>query len=81
MAEFLTFSKFYTKEEADAFAALLDSNNIIFDAERLRAQLDNIYLGEDSEPRYLVKVQREDFCKSGIAGEKRNGKTDRPCAG
>jgi hypothetical protein len=63
MAEFLTFSKFYTKEEAEAFAALLDSNNILFDAERLTAQLDNIYLGEDSEPRYLVKVQKEDFGK------------------
>jgi hypothetical protein len=63
MAEFLTFSKFYTKEETEAFAALLDSNNILFDAERLTAQLDNIYLGEDSEPRYLVKVQKEDFGK------------------
>lgn len=63
MAEFLTFSKFYTKEEAEAFAALLDSNNILFDAERLTAQLDKIYLGEDSEPRYLVKVQKEDFAK------------------
>lgn len=63
MSTFLTYSKFYTKEEAEEFAALLDKNNIVFDAERLTAQLDNIYLGEDSDPRYVVKVQQQDFGK------------------
>ena len=63
MPTFLTYSKFYTKEEAEEFAALLDTNNIVFDAERLRAPLDNIYLGEDSEPQYIVKVMQQDFGK------------------
>ncbi|WP_127132557.1 hypothetical protein [Pseudoflavitalea rhizosphaerae] len=63
MSSFLTWSKFYTKEEAEEFAALLDANNIVFDAERLRAPLDNIYLGEDSEPKYVVKVRQQDFGK------------------
>ncbi|QEC45270.1 hypothetical protein [Pseudobacter ginsenosidimutans] len=63
MSTFLTYSRFYTKEEAEEFAALLDANNILFDAERLRTPLDNIYLGEDSEPKYIVKVMQEDFGK------------------
>ena len=63
MSDFLTYSKFYTKEEAEEFAALLDANDIPFDTERLRAPLDNIYLGEDSEPRYIVKVMQQDFGK------------------
>lgn len=63
MSEFLTYSKFYTKEEAEEFAALLDANNIIFDAERQKAILDTVYVGEDSEPNYIVKVRQEDFSK------------------
>ncbi len=63
MSEFLTYSKFYTKEEAEEFAALLDSHNIIFDAERQKAILDTVYVGEDSEPNYIVKVKQEDFPK------------------
>lgn len=63
MSEFLTYSKFYTNEEAEAFAALLQKNGIPFDAEREGATLDVLYLGEDTDPRYLVKVRQQDFRK------------------
>lgn len=63
MSEFLTYSKFFTNEEAEAFAALLQKHHILFDTERLRTPLDNLYQGEDTEPRYLVKILQADFGK------------------
>ena len=63
MSEFLTYSKFYTNEEAGEFAALLQKNGIPFEAERVGAPLDGLYVGEDTDPRYLVKVMQTDFEK------------------
>ncbi|MBO9635310.1 MAG: hypothetical protein J7578_19520 [Chitinophagaceae bacterium] len=61
MPEFLTYSKFHTKEETEEFAAFLDKNNIIFDIEQTTRTLDNVYIGEDPDPRFLVKVMPEQF--------------------
>lgn len=63
MSEFLTYSKFYTNQEAEEFAALLQKNGIPFEAERVGAPLDGLYVGEDTDPRYLVKVLQTDFKK------------------
>lgn len=61
MPDFLTYSKFHTKEEAEEFVTLLDRNNIIFDIEQTTRTLDNVYIGEDPDPRFLVKVLPEQF--------------------
>ena len=49
MAEFLTYSKFYTNEDAEAFAELLNNAGIETKIEHERNSLDTIYLGENPD--------------------------------
>lgn len=63
MPEFITYQQFYNQSDAEAFAAFLDGKNIPFEVERQRAVLDPIYIGEQSEPTYIVKIQPDQFEK------------------
>ncbi|NML23487.1 hypothetical protein HHL16_21585 [Pseudoflavitalea sp. G-6-1-2] len=66
MSEFITYQKFYNQGDAEAFAAFLDVKNIPFELERQRAVLDPIYIGEQSEPTYIVKIAPEQFEKVNV---------------
>ena len=59
MPEFLTYSKFYTNEDAEYFTEILNKAGIEFKIEHEREVLDKIYVGETSDPMFLVKIPEE----------------------
>ena len=61
MPEYLTHSRFHTKEEAEEFAALLQTNNIPNEVEQQVFMLAPIYIGERPDPEYMVKILPDDF--------------------
>ena len=61
MPELLTYSKFYTKEDAEDFAALMNKAGIENLIEHERDVLDKIYIGETLDPMFAVKIPEESF--------------------
>src|SRR5204862_6139100 len=56
MSEFLTYSKFFTKEEAEEFTILLEQSQIQFKIVHEKDQVDKIIIGETLDPLIAVKI-------------------------
>lgn len=61
MPNLLTYQKFYSAEEADAFTKLLEQSNITFKIEHERDSLDKVYTGESLDPMFAVKIPEDRF--------------------
>jgi hypothetical protein len=61
MPELLTYSKFYTKEDAEHFGELMDKAGIEYLIEHERDVLDKIYIGETLDPLFAVKIPEDSF--------------------
>ena len=61
MSEFLTYSKFFTKEEAEEFTKLLEQSQIQFKIVHEKGSLDKIFIGETLDPMIAVKIPGDRF--------------------
>ena len=61
MSEFLTYSKFFTKEEAEEFTKLLEQSQIQFKIVHEKDSLDKILIGETLDPMIAVKIPEARF--------------------
>lgn len=63
MAQYLTFSRFFTEAEAQPLVDILKREAIPYSIEQEVNQLDPIYIGQTLDPMITVKIAREQFKK------------------
>ena len=61
MSSLLTFSRFFSIEEAKPLTELLGKEHIVFLIEQEVNQLDPIYIGNNMDPMIVVKIPQESF--------------------
>ena len=61
MSEFLTYTKFYSREEAQEFIDILQNSGIDFKIDHERDLLDKIYTGESVDPMISLKIPENRF--------------------
>lgn len=61
MSSILTFSRFFSIEEAKPLTELLGKEHIVFLIEQEVNQLDPIYIGNNMDPMIVVKIPQESF--------------------
>lgn len=61
MAEFATYSRFHSREEADDILQLLENEGISYKLEVERDVLDKVYIGDSLDPMIAVKIQPDEF--------------------
>jgi hypothetical protein len=64
MSKFITFQSFYTLDEAENCASILEENNIIVRIETDAPLLDKQIIGEDDDLCVHLKVREEDYSKA-----------------
>lgn len=63
MDSYLTYTKFYTEQEAESFAELLDEIHVPYVIKRDTNQLPSVFIGESPDPMVLLKIAPEDFTR------------------
>jgi len=61
MANYLTYSKFYTEAASEELSGFLAKHHIDYIIERDKDVLDKIYIGESLDPMVLLKIKDTDF--------------------
>ena len=61
MPQLITYSKFYTAEEAKPLLELLKKESIPFEFEQQVNQIDKIYIGESFDPMFEVRIPQDRF--------------------
>lgn len=61
MSQFLTYSKFHTRQEAAELTQLLDNAGIPFQVDLDTTLLDKIYIGENLDPSVAVRIPSNQF--------------------
>lgn len=64
MNKFITYQSFYTMEEAENCASILEENNIIVRIETDKPLLDKQIIGEDLDLNVHLKIREEDYSKA-----------------
>jgi hypothetical protein len=59
--EFITYKKYYEQERANAMKQILQENNIEFQAEEERENLDSLYGGSHFPKQFFIKIKGQDF--------------------
>jgi hypothetical protein len=61
MAQFVTYSKFYSPEEAQFLISLLQQHNIPYSFEHEVNQLDKVYLGDSIDAMFALQIPTDRF--------------------
>lgn len=70
MAQFVTFTKFYSPEDAESLISLLQQHDIPYKLEHEVNQLDRVYLGEGLDPMFALQIPTDRFSDlNGILAE------------
>ncbi len=64
MNKFITYQSFYTMEEAENCASILEENNIIVRIETDKPLLDKQIIGDDLDLSVHLKIREEDYSKA-----------------
>lgn len=64
MEEYLTFKKFNSVEEAQAFSNILNQINILFEIQDDSLKNSDFTLLEDNSPKVFIKIKSTDFLKA-----------------
>jgi hypothetical protein len=62
--EFLTYKKFYEKDNVDALAKILNDNAIEYELAEDRESLDSLYGDKQFSRQYFIKIKQADFAKA-----------------
>ncbi len=63
MEEYITYQKFFDKEEIDDFAKLLVDNNILYKIENNSLDFDPSFANSNQNNEYRLKLKKSDFVK------------------
>ncbi|SKC83113.1 hypothetical protein [Ohtaekwangia koreensis] len=61
--EFITYRKFYEKDQSDALVEILIANGIEYETTEDRESLDSLYGDKQFSRQYFVKITQNDFAK------------------
>ena len=63
MSEFLIYSKYYTAEDAAFITSKLKEAGIAFRLDQDKNQLDDIIIGHNLDPMFVLKIRQENFAQ------------------
>ena len=63
MTDLITYTKFFTLEDADPLLEILKKEGITYEIEKETNPLDSVYFGNDLSPMFAIKIPRDQFSK------------------
>ncbi len=71
MSDLLTYTRFYSLNEAKPLIELLEKENIPYKIDHEINQLDSVYIGQSLDPMFALKIPQDQFSKLNfILGDK-----------
>jgi len=63
MADLITYTKFFTLDDANPLLEILKKEGILYEIEKERNSLDSVYFGNEIAPMFAVKIPSDQFTR------------------